>query len=250
MNVRISEIINPGDKVDIKLAKQVDEEVETALRKEKVYKSQVLDLSENGDIEISMPVENMKIVLLPLAIRFEFVFYSKGNLYSAIGQVKERYKTDNIYALKIELKSTLEKFQRREFYRYDCAIDTIFFEITPKQSQMDNYEEILEALKEFDDLVLQEKHGVIVDLSGGGARVNTSFQLMPNTNILLQLELKNEVMYIQNYVVAHVISCNRVEKSKEEKYEVRVKFNIKADRVREEIIRFIFEEERRTRARK
>lgn len=40
----------------------------------KIYKSQVLDLKENGNLEISMPVERGKLVLLPLGIRMEFIF--------------------------------------------------------------------------------------------------------------------------------------------------------------------------------
>ena len=45
----------------------------------KIYKSQVLDLKENGNLEISMPVERGKLVLLPLGIRMEFIFFLEGN---------------------------------------------------------------------------------------------------------------------------------------------------------------------------
>ena len=48
-------------------------------------------------------------------------------------------------------------------------------------------------------------------------------------------------------IVGSVISCEKKEQVTEKKYVSRVKFMIKDDRVREDIIRYIFEEERLTR---
>ena len=76
----IAEIIQPGDKVDISFVQNV-ERAKKDQSMPKIYKSQVLDLKENGNLEISMPVERGKLVLLPLGIRMEFIFFSKGTLY-------------------------------------------------------------------------------------------------------------------------------------------------------------------------
>ena len=94
----IAEIIQPGDKVDISFVQNV-ERAKKDQSMPKIYKSQVLDLKENGNLEISMPVERGKLVLLPLGIRMEFIFFSKGTLYRAVGQVRERYKRENVYML-------------------------------------------------------------------------------------------------------------------------------------------------------
>ena len=91
----IAEIIQPGDKVDISFVQNV-ERAKKDQSMPKIYKSQVLDLKENGNLEISMPVERGKLVLLPLGIRMEFIFFSKGTLYRAVGQVRERYKRENV----------------------------------------------------------------------------------------------------------------------------------------------------------
>lgn len=69
----IAEIIQPGDKVDISFVQNV-ERAKKDQSMPKIYKSQVLDLKENGNLEISMPVERGKLVLLPLGIRMEFIF--------------------------------------------------------------------------------------------------------------------------------------------------------------------------------
>lgn len=99
----IAEIIQPGDKVDISFVQNV-ERAKKDQSMPKIYKSQVLDLKENGNLEISMPVERGKLVLLPLGIRMEFIFFSKGTLYRAVGQVRERYKRENVYMLENRIK--------------------------------------------------------------------------------------------------------------------------------------------------
>ena len=129
-----TDLIKPGDKIDIRLLQQVENEERTG-DTVKVYKSQVIDIHKRGNLEISLPTEGTQLILLPLDVRLEFVFYSGGFLYKSIGQIVERFKRDNIYTLEVELKTRLEKFQRREFYRYECSIDFKFFELTEEQAQ-------------------------------------------------------------------------------------------------------------------
>ena len=70
----IAEIIQPGDKVDISFVQNV-ERAKKDQSMPKIYKSQVLDLKENGNLEISMPVERGKLVLLPLGL---FMFLAQA----------------------------------------------------------------------------------------------------------------------------------------------------------------------------
>ena len=78
-----TDLIKPGDKIDIRLLQQVENEERTG-ETVKVYKSQVLDINKRGNLEISMPTEGTKLILLPLDVRLEFVFYSGGFLYKSI----------------------------------------------------------------------------------------------------------------------------------------------------------------------
>lgn len=243
----VSDVIRPGDKIDISYMQQVsrlakEREIPTA------YKSKVLDLKENGNIEISMPAEGGKLVLLPLDVRFEFVFFSRGGIYRAIGQIKERYKSDNVYMLEVELKSQLEKFQRREFFRYPCVIDMNYFAITPEEVQIGSGDAIFIKLRE-EKAADREYKGRIVDLSGGGIRFRTDQKLECGQYVLLEIHLKNESLDKQYYIIGNVIDCTYAQKPAPQKFEVRSKFLIQDDSIREEIIRFIFEEERKVRQR-
>lgn len=240
-----TDLIKPGDKIDIRLLQQVENEERTG-DTVKVYKSQVLDINKRGNLEISMPTEGTKLILLPLDVRLEFVFYSGGFLYKSIGQIVERFKRDNIYTLEVELKTRLEKFQRREFYRYECSIDFKFFELTEEQADLATVEEIFAQLRDehFNDKI---RTGTIVDISGGGIRFNSDTELKSGDHILAVAHLANERMNQEFQIVGSVISCEKKEQVTEKKYVSRVKFMIKDDRVREDIIRYIFEEERLTR---
>lgn len=246
----VAELIRPGDKVDISFIQQIARMNEET---PKIYKSQVLDMKENGNIDVSMPSEGTKLILLPLGVRMEFVFYSRGGLYRAMGQIIERYKSDNIYSLEIELKTQLEKFQRREFFRYPCLLDFNFYRISDMELNFESGDALLIHLRETGEAVERECEGSIVDLSGGGIRFRTNEELESTEKVLFSIHLQNENLNKQYYILGEVISCVRVERAQratsDKKYEVRAKFRIKDSNIREEIVRFIFEEERKERQR-
>ena len=243
----VSEVIHVGDKIEIRIAQEAERESRTA-ETVKMYKSQVLDMKSNGLLQIAMPTEAGKLVMLSLGLRYEFVFYSMGSLYRAIGQIKERYKKDNYYMLDIELRSELEKYQRREFFRFSCLLDFSFYHIPEEAMQLEKLEDIYEMIRD-DYLEGKVTPGKIVDLSGGGIRFYTENPVNADACLLLDIRLKNETMDKQFHIPARVLDCHRVENIQEVRYELRAKFFIRDDKVREEIIHYIFEEERKTRQR-
>ena len=240
-----SNIIRPGDKIDIQLVQQIENADRTGTGAD-TYKSQVLDVLDNGNLEISMPTESGKLILLPLGVRYEFAFYSSGGIYKSIGRVAERYKKDNLYMLVIELKTPLERYQRREFYRYNCTMNFGYFILEEEHLKMESTDEIISDLMDID--FKEKRHsGVVVDISGGGMRFRGEDKLEANAQILAMLRLTSTKIDRQFQIRGYVIDCHRVDKSKDLLYESRVKFMIDDKRVQEEIIRFIFEEERRIR---
>lgn len=241
----ISELIKPGDKVDLQLIQQLESAQKsgtTAL----IFKSQVLDRKSNGNFIISMPIQNGKVILLSLGARYELTFYSKNGMYRCIGQVAERYKKENIFMLEVEPKTQLERYQRREYYRYQCNMDLTFYKLDEEQKKMESEVEILNNLTEGNsqDNRLQ---GIIVDLSGGGMKFRSEVELQLNDMIMIMLRLTSGKMDNQFWILGKVIECKDVRKEKLPFYEIRAEFQIKDNKIREEIIRFIFEEERKIR---
>ncbi|MGN0352695.1 MAG: flagellar brake protein [Roseburia sp.] len=241
-------IIKPGDKIDIRLMQQI-EQSDRSNTEIRVYKSQVYDVYEDGELEISMPTEGGKIILLPLGVRFEFVFYSNGGLYRAEGTVKERFKRDNLFVLVIEMRSQLEKFQRREYFRLECTLDMKYYKITEDDVKNKTAEEIFDIIRSEQNIYEIEKAGTVVDISGGGMRFISEEENQAGSNILVAVRLVGEKMNKQFYLLGKVISSKHVS-TEVKKFENRVHFILKDSKVREEIVRYIFDEERRMRSRK
>ncbi len=164
----IANIIQPGNKVELCMTRQIEQERKTGLSAH-IYKSQVTDVPGNDELELSMPSEAGKLIMLPIGIRFELVFYGNGGLYRGLGIIKERYKTNNMHLLRVTLKSQLHKYQRREYYRMPCVIPMHYYNIT-LQHALDLPVEEFASFVELPQIGMTRKEASIVDISGGGIR--------------------------------------------------------------------------------
>lgn len=240
----ISNIIQPGNKVELCMMQQIEQERKNGVHAH-IYKSQVTDIFADDELELSMPTEGGKLVMLPIGIRFEFVFYSQGGLYRGMGLVKERYKSNNLYMLRVSLKSQLHKYQRREYYRMPCIINMLYFNITMGQAlnlPLDSFPSFVEL----PEIGMTQKEGSIVDISGGGARFITDTANKTDSYIMIQVRLHSAEESKQYLIPAHILSST-VSKTNKERFENRVEFVIRDRKIREEIIRYIFDEERKNR---
>ncbi len=242
----VSSVIRIGDKIDIKVEQRVEKDGKLEYVPS-VYNSQVLDIKGDGKFEASMPIEKGKVIVLPLNMRFEIVFNTQsGNVYKSVAVVTERYRAEGRYMMELQLKKGLEKIQRREFFRYPCLIEFDFFILQEYQKEKSAEELYMEFME---GRLAEVCHGMTTDLSGGGMRFSSSYELDKNSKIFIVLYLQNEVINRDFYMIADVVTCKSANIIGKVAYESRVKFVIEDDEMREDIIRFIFEEERRRRKR-
>ncbi|MFP3154074.1 flagellar brake protein [Lachnospiraceae bacterium ZAX-1] len=232
----VKEVLKAGDKIEIRILQQSD----------KIYRSTIYDILDNDEVEIGMPMEKGKMAVLSLNLLYELEFFGENGVYRCTAQVIERYKRDNLYALRIELKSQLKKIQRREYYRFECAVDMDYMMITQEEAEMPI--EKVEAHHRHDYPEDAIKHAVALDLSGGGIRF-TSDELEERSGcVFVKMALKNETMDRQFQMVGRLLRSKRLETDRE-KYEHRTQFLQIDARTREQIIKYIFDEERKNRNR-
>ena len=112
----ITDLLQIGNKIDI-CALDKSEIKRTENGKVPILASHLEDMEESGELTIQMPVYKGKIILLSLGARYEMMFYTRKGLYRGVCQVTDRYKEDNLFMVKVMLKSGLNKFQRREYFR-------------------------------------------------------------------------------------------------------------------------------------
>ena len=234
----IEKFISPGDKLELKSIVQVippdgTEEVKT-------YRTSVHNILEDGRLELVMPMEQTKLVLLPVGGEYDVCFYSHKGVYRADVRIVDRQKENGMYIMIVELISSLHKYQRREYYRFNCIVDVMAREMT-------KYEE--DAFARGRTYIVSEQDmikGVIVDISGGGTRFVSKHKFTEDSMILMQFDLSILGNCRAFLLAAKVIYSGEIE-NREEEYENRVKFEYIDTTTREEIIRYIFDEERKNR---
>ena len=234
----IVKFISPGDKVEMKST--VNVVLPDGTKGIKTYKSSVYDILDEGRLEIVMPKDQTKLVLLPVDGEYDVCFYTHGGMYRADVKIIEIQKINGIYVLVTEMISNLHKYQRREYYRFNCIIEMMAREMTKKET--DIYAEGLAELLPQSDMI----RGVIVDISGGGARFVSRQLFRESSMILMRFELPILDMEKSFLLVGRVIYSSEIVNRANE-FENRVKFELIDSVTREKIIRYIFNEERKNR---
>ena len=234
----IEKFISPGDKLELKSTVQVT--LPDGTEGVKTYRTSVYNILEDGKLELVMPMEQTKLVLLPGGGEYDVCFYSHKGVYRTDVRIVDRQKVNGMYILIVELISSLHKYQRREYYRFNCIVDVMAREMT-------KYEE--DAFARGRTYIVSEQDmikGVIVDISGGGTRFVSKHKFTEDSMILMQFDLSILGSYRSFLLAAKVIYSGEIE-NREEEYENRVKFEYIDTMTREEIIRYIFDEERKNR---
>lgn len=234
----VEKYILPGDKVELNSLVNVILPDDT--RGKKVYKTSVYDVHGDGKIEFLMPIEQTKLILLPINGEYEVCFHSGGIMYKADVRVVERKKNNGKYTFVVEMISSLCKFQRREYYRLNCV-----FEVMVKEMVEGEEEQYTQGFFERCPKNLI-KSGVIVDISGGGLRFISKYPYEKDKMLFLGFELSAADKVKRFEIPSTVIFCKELENRKNE-YEVRVKYDYIDKFTREEIIKYIFDEERKIR---
>ena len=230
----IEKYLSPGDKVEIRFAQRMAITEENTEPKYNIYLSKISRMLDEDQIEILMPIEQSRIVLLPRNAIGSLVVYTSNGLYQCDVRVGERYKKDNIYLQVLELVSGIKRYQRREFYRYNCTIPVFSRCLTEEEEKTMVWDETQKGIE-----------GSTLDIGGGGIRYMVSEQMTSGEHVIcyLKLEIKNSVKEIQ--ALGKILSVRPVKDS--DLFEVRVQFEKISNTAREQIIQYIFEDERKRR---
>lgn len=234
-----SKYIEVGNKVEIWRKGKKGKQAEGA--EKEIYESQVYDFLPEDRIEITMPMEKTKIVLLPTGAEYDLRFYSSNGIYQCKAKIAGRSKKNNVFLLIMELTSNLRRNQRREFYRFSCALEMGSRALDSGELMMLERDGMLdEMLSEGEPL----RESIIVDISGGGLRFIADHAYDKGNIILCRYRLETDSGVREYEILGKVLG---VEKSQKRPgvFEHRVQYVDIDDGTREEIIKFIFETERK-----
>ncbi|MCR4989369.1 MAG: flagellar brake protein [Lachnospiraceae bacterium] len=237
----LSKYILPGNRIELQAVDRVKLADET--ERKRVYLSQVRDILSEEQLEILMPMEKTKMILLPVNTEYDMYFYTQQGLYQCFANVIDRYKDDNQYVLLMELTSNLRKFQRREYYRLSCAL-----EMNSRPLEKEEKDAMDSKAGSFLVPGLPLKRSVVVDISGGGIRFISSYSYEPGSLLYCKYNLVIDGVSKEYTLITKVLNSRELE-DRPGVFEHRAQYVDIDTYDREEIIRFIFEEERKHRKR-
>lgn len=243
------QVIKVGDKIEMyRISAQLDE---SEVRRQ--YISQLLDYMEDDQVKLAMPMEGGRMVPLTVGDMYEVCFYTSSGLFQARLEIVDRYKENNIFLLVGEFRSDLEKCQRRQYYRLEHIIDINYRTYTKEEEILQrrlklndfaNEEARISCRKILDEVQKKWMLATITDISGGGARFNSFNEHKKESMLFLRIPITQKGISTIFELKCEVVDCNVLPK-RTDFYETRVKF-VDIDRdEREQIVRFIFEQERK-----
>lgn len=247
----LRETVNIGDKIEIR---QLDQKG-ALMRSSKKYVSQMVDFIEDDKISIATPIKNGMIITLEKWMNYRLYFYTIRGLFQCDCTMLQTYREGkNVLAL-VKLVSGLEKIQRRQYYRLECVHEIEYRLITDEEVRLE--EKLLVGMfPQVDEKAIIRKRlaeinktwykASITDLSGGGCRFNSQQRLKSGDRIRIRLNfaIKNELKRLD--IIADIITSQKMN-DRVGVFEHRSEFYSITQKDREDLIKYIFEQERKLR---
>lgn len=246
------DVISVGNKISIKLIKSGS--IVTRSEQE-AYISQFLQWIDSNTVQIAIPISKGHLIALEVSNEYLLSFYTSKGLFQCRAIVLERSKQSNVAVANMKLVSDLEKYQRRQYYRMECIIPLTYAVITESQKKL--YLDLKNCINEERRKLVEEQiqmeeikffNGTILDISGGGMRFNSEAQHSNNEFLILKPKLNEEITKRIPYFFARVISSSPI-RNREKVFDNRIEFIEIKNSEREQIICYIFKEEREKRKR-
>ncbi len=250
-----NEVIQIGCKIEIRSENKrlLSEDV----YEPEVYVSQFLQWLDTNVAVIAIPTFKGHLVPLRVDDIYDLQFVTKGGLYRCRGKIVKRTKTsNNIATADVKFVSALEKYQRRQYYRMNCIMSMNYSVLSDVQRELYkekkrclSLEQKLAVEKKLENQEMEFQKAVVLDISGGGMRFNSAIPQEEGDVCLLQPALPEAIRKRIPYLFGKILSCKRIPNRDPITYDNRVVFVEISPSEQEQIITYIFKEERDKRKR-
>lgn len=247
----LRDVLSLGDKIDIRRIDRNSRPFSGA----KTYVSQLVDFVEYDVIQIAAPIIYGKVILLEIGENYNLCFYTNKGLYQCNCVVLSNKKDNKTIISIVRIITNLEKYQRRQYYRLECIHDISYRVISTEEQILEkklkaedfrNNEERLECKRKLDQFDQEWLSGSAINISGGGVRFVSKHPHNQGENIRMNFELPigNEMKKLA--LSARMISSNKI-MTATGAFEHRVEFADIIQKDRDDLIKYIFEQERKRR---
>lgn len=243
-------LIHIGDKIEMT-------HVKSATRRklsEAKYISNVLEYDGRRMAKISTPIYEGKVIPIQPGDEYNLCFYTSSGLYMSRVRVKSRFREKNMFGLVVELLNRPTKYQRRQFFRLDCVMKMRYRIVTPEEKELRDFiaaskfedpQEMEVHMQRLEGMMGDWERATLTDISGGGVRFKCREEMKPDQLLEISVPLAfEEETYAFCCMVKVVAIANIVLKGASE-IELRCQYFQIEKAKREQVVKYVFEEQRR-----
>jgi len=212
----IYRVFLPGEKIQLELRNKQGEIDQLA--------SQITEVNPDGTFEILTPIHKGKIVNLLNETKLEVVMPKGDAIYRFKARITGK-KFQKIASIRIEPLSEVEKIQRRGYFRMK-----VIKEVTIKK------------VENFDEKIFGNPgKGTLIDLSGGGAMFTCAANFEEGDLVELDFEMRDKPVSFIGSVRRKILNDDNARY----KHSYGIRFENITTAEKNEIAKFVFEEQRR-----
>lgn len=222
-----------------------------------VYASKLIEIKSDKSIVITLPIYKNRIINLEQDGIYMITFFTKTETLRAKGKVVQKYIDKSIRVAEIYLLTDLKHFQRRNYYRLACIIESMYRLVTPMEEMIQKRissdpkqsDEISNMCKEsLNQLQNYNLAATITDLSGGGIRFHSENKHAVKERLRFNFILSEGIHELFFEVNVRIVTASRIQ-VKPMNYEYRAIFDDITNETREKIVRYVFNVQRSKRRR-
>ena len=228
-------LISVGIKLELR---QTQNRIEVPIENVRNYVSQILDMNDNT-FQAAMPIYEGHLVPLEVGSKYDAFFKTNKGLYKSTCEVMGRSKIGKIYMVELKPISKLDKFQRREYYRFNTNIEASICLLAEYEMK-----EYLQSITAPENYINKKENAIIVDISGGGVKVVSDKVYNKNDLLLIEFNVMIGTLF-KNIIVPGKVTLSTTSDKRLDLREHRIEYYEIPTETRELIIKYIFDEQRR-----
>ena len=246
----IQSILKPGDKIEMRRLAAVAKPGGD----ERVYVSQLLEFVDDHNVHIAVPLESGNMVPLEIGGRFEMRFVTVNGIFVCKAEVSNRYRRGGLYYLAMKIFSDLVKDQRRQFFRLEKISPLRYHKLIDEEKRLliklatNQYSSDVERrnlLIRLKTVEPEEIDGTMANISGGGMKFFSKGELTKGDFIRINMYLDEADAAPLDLFAKVIFSEDGYDKGLDNEH--RVEFINMTRELREKIVKYVFDEERRQR---
>ena len=208
--------------------------------------SNLQEITPAGTMILSAPTFRSTPLPIEKGRRVTLVYYRPSGMYSCTVEITRRFVENKLPFVEAELRSPVQKYQRRDFVRFETMLPVSMALIAGGDKvRASSVKDILRSVYDFRCVGMPRPglsapvSGMTMDISGGGARISSDAEFGQDALVECTFTLDDDS---QITVDTQILRCNKMTDG-HKKFQLSTSFVEIEEKIRQKIIKYIFDEQ-------